>query len=425
MKLLLPLLLLASLLPARAEDMQLIDSIVAIVEDDVITTRELVREVARIRQEFSNNNRSLPPEASLNRQVLELMITKSIIHQEAISRGVKVTDTQLNDTLQSLAQRNNLTLAQFREALLGQGIDYNRFRDNLKRELAINKIQGSYAQQNVDVSEQEVDDFMQRTRAANQSLEFRLSHLLIALPDGASSEQVAEARSRIETIASELRAGASFSDLASTHSSGRAALEGGDLGWRKMAEIPSLFADIVPGMNKGDISEPLRSASGFHLVMLSDLRDAEQVLVRQTQARHILIKPDELTSDDEARQKLAEIRQRILDGEDFSALAREHSQDPGSGGLGGDLGWFDDGTMVAEFTEVANNIEIGATSELFRTQFGWHVLQVIGRRTVDETEESKRNKIRAQLQEQKKQEVLDLWQRRLRDQAFVKIFDAS
>lgn len=419
------LLLTASMLnPVAAQSLEYIDSVIAIVEDDVITNKELFVEAERIREEFRGQGRRLPSESSLNRQVLELMINKSILYQEANSRGVKITDTQLNTTLQDIAKRNKLTLAKFREALISQGMDYNKFRDNIRRELAISRIQNSYANQNVDISEQEVDDFLQRNRDGSDSQEFRLSHILLALPDGANSAQVSEVRSKIQSLAEQLKAGESFAELASTHSAGGTALQGGDLGWRKMAEIPTLFAGVVPNMQKGDVSEPLRSASGFHLIQLNDSRDAEQVLISQTHARHILIKEDELTSSEQARKKLETIREQIIQGAEFADLAKQYSEDPGSKGLGGDLGWFGENVMVDEFNQVLKRSEIGDTSEVFRSDFGWHVLQVLGRRTVDETEESKRNKIRAQLQNQKKQEVLELWQRRLRDQAFVKIIDA-
>jgi peptidyl-prolyl cis-trans isomerase SurA len=408
----------------QATEPEYIDSIVAIVEDDVITNNELVREVGRIRNELSTSGRSLPNVSTLNRQVLDLMISKSILQQEAKNRGVKITDTRLNTTLQNMAASNKMNLAQFREALIESGIDYNRFRDDIRNELAINSIKSSYARQNVEVSEQEVDDFLARSNVETESLEFRLSHILLALPDGASSAQVSEVRERIQQISDRFNQGESFSELASTYSAGGTALQGGDLGWRKLAEIPSLFANIVPAMGIGDISQPLRSASGFHLVVLDDQRDAEQVLVDQTRARHILIKTDELTNTEQAREKLQAIRERIIRGEDFAELARAHSDDPGSGGRGGDLGWFNEGAMVKEFTEVANRSEIGETSEVFESQFGWHVLQVTDRKTVDETEDSKRSKIRAQLQEQKSREVLELWERRLRDQAFIKLFDA-
>ena len=404
---------------------QFIDTAIAIVEDEVITNYELAKEVESIRKELRSQGRQIPADSSLNRQVLELMVNKSIMLQQANSRGVVITDTQLNATLQNMARRNQMTLTQFRNALLSSGMDYNSFRQNIRDELAINHIQNQYALQNVDVSEQEVDEFLARNSENNSAEEYKLSHILIALPDAASSEQVSKARTLIERIKQDIQQGADFAQQASEFSAGGNALQGGDLGWRKMAEIPSLFAKIVPKMKTGSISEVLRSASGFHIIKLDEKRNGEQVLVDQTHARHILIKTDEITSSEQARNKLEGIRQRILNGADFAEMARQYSDDPGSGGLGGDLGWFGQGLMVKEFQQVVEHTAINEFSEVFQSPFGWHLLQVLGRRTVDETEESKRNNIRTQLQEQKKKEVLELWQRRLRDQAFVKFVDAS
>ncbi len=425
MKTLSKLLLLCSLITtAQAAESTYIDSIVAIVEDDVITNRELSLEVSDIRAKLTQSGRQIPPRSSLNRQVLELMINQSILRQEADARGIKITDTQLNRTLQNLAKKNNMNLSQFRETLLASGIDYNSFRQNVRDELAINRIKQSYARQNVEVSDQEVSDFLARSEGDNAAAEFKLSHILIALPDGASSDQVSTAHEQIRKILNEIQSGADFAQLASEYSAGSNALQGGDLGWRKIAQIPSLFADIVPQLKVGQVSQPLRSASGFHLVKLDEKRDGEQVLIKQTHARHILIKEDELTNREQARSKLEKIREQILQGVDFADLAKKYSMDTGSSGLGGDLGWFGEGAMVPAFEAVANSTPLNETSEVFRSEFGWHILQVLGRRTVDETEESKRNKIRAQLEEQKKKEVLELWERRLRDQAFVKIIDA-
>lgn len=398
-----------------------IDSIIAIVEDDVITNSELRTEVTQIRQDYSAKGRHLPASKSLNGQVLELMISKSILVQEAKRRGVVITDTQLNNTMQNLAKRNNKTLAQFRNALLSQGTDYNDFREEVKNEMIINTLKSSYSRQNTDITDQEVDDFITRNGAETSSLEYKLSHILIALPDGASTEQVTQARKKTDEIIQQLNDGESFSQMASQHSAGSNAIEGGDLGWRKLAEVPSLFTNIIQHIEEGQFSDPLRSASGFHIVKLDKKRDSEQVIVEQTHARHILIKPDALISNEQAKQKLETIRKEFLLGADFAELAKKHSDDPGSKGLGGDLGWFGKGTMVSEFENMLASTETGATSEVFRSGFGWHFLQVLGRKTVDETDESKRKKIRQQLQTQKQREVLQLWQRRLRDEAFVKI----
>ncbi len=398
-----------------------IDSVVAIVEDDVITNFELSREVNKLREEYRQRGRELPLTSSLNRQVLDLMINKSILLQEARRRGVVVTETQLNSTMQNLAKRNNKTLAEFRQALIASGIDYPDFREDVRNQMIINTIDNSSARSNAEIRDQEADDFIRRNGENSGSLEYKLSHILIALPDGASTEQVQQAKKKAEEVLQKLRDGGDFYQLATEYSASSNALEGGDLGWRKLAEVPSLFANIVPTMKKGEFSDLLRSSSGFHIVKLDDKRDSEQVIVKQTHARHILIKPDKLTSDDEARTKLEDLRQQILNGADFAELARKYSADPGSKGLGGDLGWFSAGTMVPAFEKVLEKTKPGEISDVFRSRYGWHILQVLERKQVDETEESKRNKIRQQLQTQKKAEVLELWHRRLRDEAFVKI----
>ena len=281
-----------------------IDSVVAIVEDDVITNFELSREVNKLREEYRQRGRELPLTSSLNRQVLDLMINKSILLQEARRRGVVVTETQLNSTMQNLAKRNNKTLAEFRQALIASGIDYPDFREDVRNQMIINTIDNSYARSNAEISDQEVDDFIRRNGENSGSLEYKLSHILIALPDGASTEQVQQAKKKAEEVLQKLRDGGDFYQLATEYSASSNALEGGDLGWRKLAEVPSLFANIVPTMKKGEFSDLLRSSSGFHIVKLDDKRDSEQVIVKQTHARHILIKPDKLTSDDEARTKL-------------------------------------------------------------------------------------------------------------------------
>ncbi|MCP4077279.1 MAG: molecular chaperone SurA [Gammaproteobacteria bacterium] len=402
-----------------------IDSIIAIVEDDVITNSELGQKVNQIRKEFSSKGRNLPSNSSLNSQVLELLITQSILVQEAKNRGANVTDTQLNSTMQNLAKRNNKTLAQFRDALMANGLEYNTFREDVRKEMIINSLKSSYARQNTDISDQEVNDFISRNGSDTNSLEYRLSHILIAIPDGASTDQLTQARLKSEEVISKLNAGESFSQLAAEYSAGSNAIEGGDLGWRKLAEIPSLFANIIHDIEVDEVSSTLRSASGFHIVKLTEKRDSELVIVEQTSVRHILIKPDKLVSNEQAKQKLIDVRDQFLSGSDFAELAKEYSDDPGSKGLGGDLGWVEKGTMVPAFEKVLIATPTGETSEVFRSRFGWHFLQIQDRKKVDETDESKRKKIREQLQAQKQREVLEVWQRRLRDQAFVKIIDES
>lgn len=414
--LLLSLILLS--LPAAAA-MTKLDEIVAIVDESVITQRDLDSRIQLVRVDFERSNRRLPDESTLRRQVLEALIGDSLLLQEAQRRGIKITDGQLNQTMQRIARQSNLSLSAYRQTIIGDGIDYDRYRETVRRELIISTLRRQYSQRNASVSESEVEDFIERNADADADYEYRLSHILIALPDAASPEQVKTAQELAQKVLDRLDQGEPFEQMANTFSTGDTALQGGDLGWRKKAEIPSLFTDKVLSMQPGDYAGPIRSASGFHIVHLEQRRDVAQKLTRQTRSRHILIRPNELISEEDARERLVEFRRRIQNGEDFERLARLYSVDYASGTSGGDIGWKDPGATVAEYEAVTDELEPGEISEPFRTQFGWHIVEVIERRTIDETAQNKRNKIQSQLLQQKQREVFDLWKRRLRDEAFV------
>jgi peptidyl-prolyl cis-trans isomerase SurA len=415
--LLLPPLLLA-LTAAVAGELKL-DSIIAIVDESVITERDLANRVELVKIEFSRSNRSMPSENVLQRQVLEVLITDAVLMQEAKRRGITITDGQLNQAMQGMARQNKVSLSDFRISLISDGLDYDKYRETVRLELAISTLNRQYGQRNATISEAEVDEFVKLSGADNRNFEYRLSHILVALPDAATPEQVSNALELAEDILAQLEQDAKFDELANRYSSGGTALQGGDLGWRKKAEIPSLFTVQVLAMEPGDYAGPIRSASGFHIVYLSETRDLEKTLSKQTRSRHILIKPNELISEDDARNRLLEFRDRIEAGEDFARLARLYSVDYSSGVEGGDIGWNDPGATVREYGDAADQLEIDEVSQPVRSQFGWHLIQVTGRRTVDETELNKRNRIYSQLLQQKQREVFDLWKRRLRDEAYV------
>lgn len=420
MKRLTTLLLTALLwLPPAGAELVSLDKIVAIVDESAITRRELEERIRLIRIDFQKSQRRLPDDATLRRQVLELLVNESLLLQEAKRRGIRITDSQLNQTMQRLARQNNLSLSDFRLRLIAEGIGYDEYRESVRRELTITTLGRQYAQRNASVSDAEVDDFIERSGDGDVDYEYRLAHILIAVPDAASPAQVADAQALAGEVLARLEQGEAFDSLANTFSTGETALQGGDLGWRKKAEIPSLFTEPVLAMEAGDYAGPIRSASGFHIVYLRDLRAAGQVLTRQTRSRHILIKPNELISETEARERLEELRGRILAGEDFARLARLYSVDYSSGAEGGDIGWQGPGGTVPEYEAVAERLGIGELSRPFRTQFGWHLVEVTDRRTVDETAQTRRNQIYSQLLEQKQREIFDLWKRRLRDEAFV------
>jgi peptidyl-prolyl cis-trans isomerase SurA len=396
--------------PAAAVQTSL-DKIVAIVDESVITERELENRIKLVKIDFQNSRRRLPSEEVLQRQVLEALINDSLLLQEAKRRGIKITDSQLNQTMQRLARQNQMSLSDFRQALIADGLDYDKYRETVRHELTITTLSRQYSQRNATISEAEVDNFIEQSGRDTASFEYLLSHILIALPDAADPEEITAAQQTAADIMSRLDQGEEFDQLANTYSSGDTALQGGDLGWRKKAQIPSLFTNQVLTMEPGGYAGPIRSPSGIHIVHLKQRRDLEQVLSQQTRSRHILIRPNELVSEEDARERLQEFRQRIMAGEDFARLARLYSVDYTSGSEGGDIGWMDPGATVKEYEAVTDRLQEGELSEPFRSQFGWHLVEVTGRRTVDETAENKRRKIYSQLLQQKQREVFDLWKR--------------
>lgn len=401
-----------------------IDAIVAIVDEDIITRREMNARLDLIRAEFAHNNRRLPEDKTLNRQLMELMINESILTQKAKSRGIRISDGQLNQAMQNLAKNNQKTLSAFREFLIAQGIDYKKYRESIRKEMALSTLRRQYTARTASVSEAELDDFINRTGDGLEIAEYNISHILIALPDAASPEKINTALESANKIIARLQQGAEFDQLANEFSSGATALKGGSLGWRKRAEIPGIFTDDVIKMQPGDYAGPLRSPSGFHIVTLNDRRAIDQVLTQQTRSRHILIRANEIITEETAKNRLIELRQRILEGENFSALAKLHSVDYVSGAKGGDIGWMAPGATVKQYESVADTLQPGEISQPFQSSFGWHIVEVTGHRMLDETVETKRNKIHQQLLLQKQREVFDIWQQRLRDEAYVIISDA-
>jgi len=400
-------------------EQKLIDAIVAIVDEDVISKRELESRIELVSNDLAQSNRSLPDPGTLYRQVLEIMISDSVLLQEASNRGIKITDGQLNQAMQNIARENSMSLAAYRQALINKGFKYEGYRATIRKEITIDTLRRQYGTRSSTVTKAEVDEFMHRTGGDNIEYEYQLAHILIALPDAASPGQVSAALKTANLVMDRLAQGGQFERLANEYSQGSNALQGGDLGWRKKAGIPSLFSETVIGMTPGEYAGPIRSPSGFHIVSLTDRRDAQQILTQQFRSRHILIRSNDLISEEDAKKRLDQLRDQILAGGEFDKLARLHSVDYTSGAEGGDIGWMDPGGTVPEYESVAKLLRPGQISEPFRSQFGWHIVEVTDRRTVDETEESKRRKIESQLLQQKQREAFDIWRRQLRDEAYV------
>ena len=419
---LLTLLLLFLSLPLSAaeEDGELLDRIVAVVNDDVVLEDEFDKELASIHKKLEEMGSPDIPEQEVRKQALERVILRKLQLQEAKKLGIDVDDQTLQQAILSIAGRNGLTPAEMDKALVEEGISPEAYREQLREEIILQRLRNREVIGRIQVTKAEVDNYLAHAeQGAGGRTAYHLRHILIATPEGASSEQIAAARKKAEELVARLKKGEDFAALASRYSQGRQSLEGGDLGWMEAGQVPTLFAGEVATMDKGDIRGPLQTSSGFHIIKLEDYKGGERNVVKQTHARHILKRTDEVTSDQDARTRLEQLYQRIEGGEDFAALARAHSDDKASAIKGGDLGWVSPGSLAPKFEEVMDSLEVGELSKPFRTQFGWHIVQVLERRDKDVTSELRRDKAKQAIRDRKAEEALQLYLRKLRDQAFV------
>jgi peptidyl-prolyl cis-trans isomerase SurA len=397
-----------------------IDRIVAVVNDDVIVYSALQTRVRTVVEQLENSGVPAPPGDVLEKQVLEQLIIDRLQMQIAADTGIRIDDESLNRQIADIARQNNLSLRQFRDVLKRDGYDFAAFREEIRNELIKSRVQQRQVQSRVQVTDRDIDNFLAtREKQGGNTADSRIGHILVAVPDGASPEQLAEARDEIEDILARLNAGANFGRTAAAESDGRQALEGGDLGWRKDGELPTLFENVVPELKKGEVSDIIRSSSGFHLVKLLDVRGTERHVINQTHAQHILIKTTEVLSGQDARARLLLLRSQILNGADFNQLARASSDDPGSAVKGGSLGWLSPGDTIPTFEKSMDALAVGEISAPFETQFGWHILQVLGRRDRDSTEEVRRANAATALRERKVDEELQSWFRQIRDEAYI------
>jgi peptidyl-prolyl cis-trans isomerase SurA len=404
--------------PARAQEQ--LDKIVAIVNDDVILRTELDDRLRTVKDQLKQQGTEMPPTAVLERQVLDRLILTKLQTQMADETGIRVDDESLNRTISNIAAENKVNLEQFRNILEEDGYNYEKFREDIRGEILISRLRQRQVDNRVTVTDREVDNFLAgQTQQGGASVEFHLRHILISLPDSPSSAEMTEAETEARDILKQLHDGADFAKLAAAHSDAPQALDGGDLGWRKPDQVPSLFADIVAGMKKGDVSDLIRSAGGIHILKLDDVRDSAKQIITQTHARHILIRTNEVLTDADARQRLEQLRIRLVGGDDFAELARAHSSDTVSASNGGDLGWTNPGDLVPAFEEVMNSLEPGGLSQPFQTEYGWHLVQVLERRQHDSTEDMKRSQARETIRKRKLEEARDAWLRQLRDEAYV------
>ena len=399
----------------------LLDRIAAIVNEGIVLASELDAQTEEVTQRLREQKTELPPRNVLRRQILERLVIEEIQMQRAERLGIQVTEEMLNGTVADVAKRNNIPFDQLPQALAQQGIDYRDFRDDMRKQMTLQLLRQRDVLGRINISPRELETFLSRQQnAPDRNAEYNVSHILISVPVTASPEQIEARDARAREVYDKARAGEDFAQLAVTYSDSSTNIEGGSLGWRRGAQLPSIVAEQVVKMKPGDVSEPIRTPSGFHLFRLNEMRGGVQQSVQdQVHVRHILLTTNELEDDQTVRQRLAAIRERVLKGEDFAAIAAVTSQDTGSAAEGGDLGWTGPGTFVPEFEKRVQALSENEISEPFQSEYGWHIVQLLGRRQHDITEDMRRQQAYAQLREAKAEEETELWIRRLRDEAFV------
>ena len=411
---------------ATAEELsetgEFLDGVAAIVNDGVVLKSQLRDEISMITKRAEQQNFRLPPANVLEEQILERLILTEIQLQRANQIGLSVSDQMLNESIELMARQSGIPFDQMPVALAADGVDYADFRRGLREEITLEQLRRIMVGQEINVSDREIEQCItdiEDNVVVNSR--WNLSHILVNLPEGATAAQIDEIRELTQQIYQQIMDGADFGEMAVRYSQSDTALRGGSLGWIEGQQIPSFFVDILTDMQTGDISEPFRTSSSFHIVKVNELESAiQRSEINQTKARHILITPNEIIDDATARQQLETALQRIEDGEDFGELAKLLSDGP-TAPVGGDLGWSDPGSFVPEFEEVVDALEIGEISEPFRSPFGWHIVEVLDRRVYDNTEDLKRRNCDARIRNSKMEDETQLWMRRLRDEAFVVI----
>ncbi|MBN1378298.1 MAG: peptidylprolyl isomerase [Gammaproteobacteria bacterium] len=397
-----------------------IDSIVAVVNKDVILKSELDKSVGMIKSQLSGKI-ELPPDEIIRKQMLERLIIERLQLDEADSYGVTVDDTTLNEDLQSLARHNQLTLEGLRQKLLKDGIDYETFRAERRKEITLQRLKQGLIGGRVRVSAAEVDEYLASQENENDNSEYLVSHIQISIPEDADSDTIKNLKNKADAIHARLLSGEDFAKIALAESDGRTALEGGSLGWHKLSELPKQFATELRNLSPGKITNPFQMSQGIHILKLVETKGIKRVIVKQVHARHILLATDKLNTDDQVRQQLNGYRTQILNGADFKKLAEEHSRDTGSAANGGDLGWAEPARYEPRFRKVVETLPVGKISQPFQSQYGWHIVEVLGWRDYDKTVDLARNTAYQDLYERKAMIEEDLWVRRLRSEAFVDI----
>ena len=405
-----------------ASKIELIDRVIAVVDSGVIMESQLNERVEEILMRLRNDRTELPPLNLLEEQVLDRLIIEEIQLQMADRAGIKISDSELNQTLSRVAAQNKLSLEEFRIKLESDGTSYRSFRDTIKKELILQRVQRGKVGAKIDISEQEIENFINSEEGKTQLAEqYNVQHILLSVKSGLKEEEINEIEKSALSLIERLKEGESFEKLAASYSSGQNALEGGFLGWRTSSELPSLFSGIVSNLKVGEIADPLRSGAGFHILKLTDKRGNTVKFLDQTLARHILVQPSEIRTENQAELLINDIYERLNEGEDFKQLARQYSEDPGSKMDGGDLGWSNPGDYDPAFEKTMNETQIGDMSKPIQSSFGWHIIEVLDRRNEDVSQEEQKNRAFRIIYDRKFEQELQSTLIELRAEAYVDI----
>ena len=418
-----PLLLGALFLGTAAQaEVQPLNRVVAIVDNDVVMQSQLDARLREVQQTIAQRGASVPPASVLSQQVLERLIIENIQLQIGERSGIRITDEELNQAIGTSAQRNGMSIEQFRAALAKDGLSYTDARDQVRREMIISRVRQRRVAERIQVTDQEVQNFLASDLGKMQlSEEFRLANILIPVTEGASPEEIQAAERKARDLYQQLQQGADFAQLAIANSASETALEGGEMGWRKAGQLPPPFDAMLSALSVGQATEPMRTPGGFIMIKLLEKRGGDSQVRDEVNVRHILIKPSEIRSEAETKRLVERLHQRILAGEDFAELAKNFSEDPGSALNGGTLSWIDPSVLVPEFREVMNNTPAGELSKPFKSPYGWHVLEVMGRRATDSSAQFREQQALTVLRNRKYDEELQAWLRQIRDEAYVEI----
>jgi peptidyl-prolyl cis-trans isomerase SurA len=424
MKVLVVALLISSFLSYKTEAApELLDSVSVIVDQGVVLESQITELITVVKRNAVLNNQSLPSDRVLRTQAIEKLILDNLQTQMAERMGIQISDPQLEQTILNIAQGENMSIAQFREKVAQEGVSYDTYREEIRKELILGEVRRANVRRRVYITEQEINNLVTLIdEQGDEQAEYNLGHILIEFPPEPTDEDIEQAKTRADRVIELLNKGSDFSKIATASSGGALALEGGDMGWMNINSMPTLFAEAVQKKSKDDLIGPIRSGAGFHILKVKGLRGIEKVEIEEINARHILIAPSIILSDEKAEKMLKGFREQLLAGEaDFSELAKEHSADPGSALKGGELGWSEPSKYVAEFRDALANLKIDEISQPVKTQYGWHLMQLLEKRVGDATEKRKEDKAYQLLFQRKFAEESDVWLREIRASAYIEV----